>query len=629
MNKLLLLLSMCFIGSLTAQQVDDDSAELKIYRAFATKTNDLVHTKLEARFDYKNAYLNGKVWITLKPHFYATDSLLLDAKGMNIAKISLSRAGKLTPLQYKYDSLFLHIQLDKVYKKDESYVVYIEYTARPNEFKTKGSAAITDAKGLYFINPSGEDKSKPTQIWTQGETEATSVWVPTIDRPNQKCTNEFVLIVPDKYVSLSNGKLTSQKKNTDGTRTDTWVMDLPHSPYLFFIGVGDYAIVKDSYKGKEVNYYVEKKYESVARKIFGLTPEMIRFFSEKVTGIDYPWIKYSQIVGRDYVSGAMENTTATLHQESAQQNARELLDGNNWESVIAHELFHQWFGDLVTAESWSNITVNESFADYSQFLWFEYKYGKDEAGWEQFNSMRSYLTGIDPNNNPDLVRFHYKDKEDLFDLVSYQKGGRILHMLRNLVGDEAFFKSLNKYLTTNKFGNGNAHKLRLAFEEVTGKDLNWFFNQWYFNNGHPKLEINYGYDASARLAKVYIKQTQADQLFKLPMAVVVYEGGSKKRYQVWAENKADTFSFPVSGKPDLVSADADRVVLAEKREEKTMAEYVFQYANGDAYLDRRDAIVYAGRKTTDPAGMGLLVKALNDPYFRIRNLALQNLTNAK
>ena len=340
-----------------------DEAWKKKYRAFETKKSDLIHTKLQAKFDYEKSQLNGKVWITLKPHFYATNMVELDAKGMDINAVELVKSGaKNIALGYSYnDSLVLKVYLDKEYKASESYTLYIDYTAKPNEFAAEGSAAIKDAKGLYFINPKGEEKDKPTQIWTQGETEATSVWVPTIDKPNQKTTQEFYLTVPSKYVTLSNGKLVSQTNNADKTRTDYWKMDLPHAPYLFFIGVGEYAVVKDSYKGKEVSYYVEKEYEKVARKIFGNTPEMIKFFSEKVTGVDYPWVKYAQITGRDYVSGAMENTTATLHQESAQQNARELQDGNHWEGTVAHELFHQWFGDYVTAESWSNLTVNEKF----------------------------------------------------------------------------------------------------------------------------------------------------------------------------------------------------------------------------------------------------------------------------
>ena len=629
MKKLLFILAIMGPSFAMAQEITKVESENKLYRAFPAKINDLVHTKLDARFDYSKSYLKGKVWITLSPHFYGTDSLQLDAKGMNINKVELVKAGKNTSLKYMYDSLILNITLDKTYQKGETYMVYIEYTAKPNEFKTEGSAAITDAKGLYFVNPKGEDKTKPTQIWTQGETEATSVWVPTIDKTNQKTTQEFILTVPEKYVTLSNGKLTTQKINTDGTRTDTWVMELPHSPYLFFIGVGDYAIVKDRYKGKEVNYYVEKKYETVARKIFGLTPEMMKFFSEKVTGIEYPWVKYSQIVGRDYVSGAMENTTATLHQESAQQNARELVDANNWESTIAHELFHQWFGDYVTAESWSNLTVNESFADYSQLLWLEYKYGADEAGWENFNEMSQYL-GDKSSSMKDLARFNYNDKEDMFDLVSYQKGGRVLHMLRNYVGDAAFFASLNKYLTTNKFGNGTATKLRLAFEEVTGKDLNWFFNQWYFGAGHPKLEISYAYDGGTQTAKVFIKQTQTgDKLFTVPIPIDLYTGATKKRYTVWAKNKADTFSFPSSIKPDLINVDADKVILAEKKDDKNLAEYIHQYTYAGKYLDRREALEFAAKKVSDPVAYNLLVKGLSDPYFRIRTRAMLSFGNAK
>lgn len=626
MKKIMTILALSIIIGSTAQTAND--AWKKVYRETATKINDLVHTKLDASFDYTKSYLNGKVWITLKPHFYPTDSLQLDAKGMNIYAVELVGAVKNTKLNYQYDSLFLTIKLDKVYQKDEKYTIYISYTAKPNEFKTEGSAAITDAKGLYFINPTGEDKTKPTQVWTQGETEGTSVWIPTIDRPNQKCTNEFNLKVPDKYVTLSNGKLVAQTKNTDGTRTDSWKMELPHSPYLFFIGIGDFAVIKDSYKGKEVNYYVEKDYEKVARKIFGLTPEMMQFFSEKVTGIEYPWAKYSQMVGRDYVSGAMENTSATLHQETAQQDARQLVDENNWEGTIAHELFHQWFGDYVTAESWSNITVNESFADYSQLLWEEYKHGADAAGFEQFKEMQSYLTS--GSAAKDLVRFYYHDKEDVFDQVSYQKGGRILHMLRNYVGDKAFFASLNKYLTTNKFGNGSAHKLRLAFEEVTGKDLNWFFNQWYFGNSHPKLEISYGYDSVAKIANVYIKQTQTgDKIFKLPMAVDIYFGAQKTRYTIWANSKADTFSFAAAVKPDLINVDADKVILSDKRDNKTLAEFIHQYNYAGKYLDRREALDFASKKMGDPAAYQLHLKALNDPFDRIRAKAIQGLNLAK
>ncbi len=622
MKKVLLASCILFAVQAYSQPPQGDSAIL-IYRATATKINDLVHTKLDVKFDYNKSWMYGKAWITLHPHFYNTDSLQLDAKGMDIKEVALVKGGKNFPLKYTYDSSYLFITLDRTYKKNENYVIYINYISRPDELKTKGSAAITDAKGLYFINPKGEDKDKPTQIWTQGETEANSVWFPTIDKPNQKTTEEIVMTVPAKYVTLSNGILVTKKVNSDGTRTDTWKMDLPHSPYLFFMGVGDYAIIKDKYKNKEVSYYVEKEFAPVARRIFGLTPEMIAFYS-RITGVDFPWPKYAQIVGRDYVSGAMENTTATLHGEAAQQDARQLADGNNWEQVIAHELFHQWFGDYVTTESWSNITLNESFADYSETLWNEYKYGKDEGDATITGNMDSYLSN--PNNaKKDLVRFHYTDKEDVFDQVSYPKGGAILHMLRNYVGDSAFFASLHLYLTTHKFQNAEAQDLRLAFEQITGQDLNWFWNQWYYNNGHPKLDISYAFDSAANTQKVFIKQTQNTHLFSLPIAIDVYQGGSKKRYDVWVTNAADTFSFAVSGKPDLVNVDGKKILLAEKNEHKDLQEYIFQYNHAGLYRDRREAIQFASQKTSNNKAVNFLQSAINDKSWHLRMLALNTL----
>ena len=599
-----------------------DTSWKKILRESDPRVNDLVHTKLDVKFDYTKSYLYGKAWVTLKPHFYNTDSLLLDAKGMDIKEVSMMKGAAKSKLKYNYDGMQLRITLDKMYKGGENYTIYIDYTSKPNELTVKGSAAITDAKGLYFINPTGKDKDKPTQIWTQGETEANSVWMPTIDKPNQKSTDEIYMTVPSKYVTLSNGLLMNQKTNADGTRTDYWKMDLPHAPYLFFMGVGEFSIIKDSYKGKEVSYYVEKEYAPVARTIFGHTPEMIKFYSEKL-GVEYPWQKYAQIVGRDYVSGAMENTTATLHQESAYQNARELVDGVGWESTIAHELFHQWFGDLVTAESWSHITVNESFANYSETLWDEYKNGKDAGDMQNFNDMQGYLQG--PGNPAkDLVRFHYADKEDVFDGVSYNKGGRILHMLRNYVGDDAFFKSLNNYLTTNKFKAGEAGLLRLAFEEVTGKDMNWYWNQWYYGSGHPIVKIDYNYETPGK-AMVIIEQTQkTDKVFRLPIAIDLYTGAAKKRYNVWVENKIDTFSFNYSQKPDLINVDADKVMLWVKTDNKTADNYVHQSKYAPQYLDRKEALDYFAKK-----GMPELANGLTDKFAPLRRSTIVKLEKSK
>jgi aminopeptidase N len=622
-----ILLGAFLLSALTVYSQKPDSIKTEslktFYRASATKINDLVNTKLDVSFDFSKSWMYGKAWITLHPHFYPTDSLKLDAKSMNINEVSLIRAGKNIPLKYRYDSLNLFINLDKTYKAGENYTVYIDYIAKPDDIKRKGSAAISGGKGLYFINPLGKDKKKPVEIWTQGETESSSGWVPTIDKPNQRQTDEISMTVPDKFQTLSNGMMVSHKKNSNGTRTDTWRMNLPHAPYLLMMAVGEYSIIKDTYNKKEVSYYVEKEYAPVARTIFGLTPEMIGYYS-RITGLDYPWPKYAQVVVRDYVSGAMENTTATVHAGSAQQDSRQLVDGNRWEDIIAHELFHQWFGDYVTCESWSNITVNESMADFSEVLWEEYKHGLDAGAEHNYNSMIAYLRG--GNEKKDLVRFNYKDREDVFDLVSYQKGGRILNMLRNYVGDSAFYKSLNLYLRTKKFNSAEAQDLRLAFEDVTGQDLNWFWNQWYYGSGHPKLDINYSYDAAGKIAKVAVKQTQQGKIFRVPIAIDVYQGSEKKRYNVWIQNQVDTFEFHSASKPDLVNADGEKILLCEKTENKTLDNYIFQYKNAGLYLDRREAIDFAARNQHDDKNaMEFMKTALKDKYHGLRLYSLQKL----
>lgn len=592
-----------------------------VYRAEREKINDLVHTKLKVNFDYARRIMHGEEWVTLTPHFYPVTGVTLDAKSMLIHEVRMD--GR--KLKYDYDGNQLKIDLNNTLHRGEQFTLYIKYTAQPEKVKQEGSSAITDAKGLYFIDPDGTDPDKPTQIWTQGETESSSCWFPTIDSPNQKTTQEIYMTVPDKYVTLSNGLLKEQKNNGNGTRTDYWKFDQKHAPYLFFMGVGDFSIVHDKWGDVPVDYYVEKAYEPYAKQIFGLTPEMMTFFSD-YTGVKYVWPKYAQMVARDYVSGAMENTTATLHAEQAQQVPGQLIDKNGWESTIAHELFHHWFGDYVTTESWSNLTVNESFANYSEYLWLEHKYGRDEADAHRYSDLQGYF--MSGSENKDLVRFYYNSREDMFDAVSYNKGGAILHMLRAYVGDEAFKAGLKTYLTENAYGVTEATHLRLAMEKVTGKDLNVFFNQWYYGSGHPKLEIIYEYSEAQKLVAVKITQTQ-DKVFQFPLTIDVYENAQPKRYQVWVDKKESAFSFKYNNKPKLINVGAEHTLLAQIKDNKTTENYVHQYLYAPKYEDRRAAIEFLKDKQADKDAFNVLQKALNDKYYGLRIKAIKAIDLSK
>ncbi len=618
-------------GKTNPAHAETEEVVQKNYQGSSTRLFDLLHTRLEVSFDWENSWLMGKATLDLQPYFYPANTLFLHARGMDIYKIQLKNGNNFSDLPYRYEHDSLKINLDKEYSRQEKITVYIEYKAKPEEQKSVGSAAISSNKGLFFINPKNTVKNKMPQIWTQGETQSNSVWFPTIDQPNERMTEEIFITVDNKYTTLSNGSLVNQIHNNNGSRTDHWKMELPHAPYLVMMAIGEFQLVKDKWKDKEVNYYVEKEFAPHAKAIFGNTPEMMQFYSDKL-GVQYPWSKYAQVVARDYVSGAMENTTATLHGDFVYQTERELLDGNDPESVIAHELFHQWFGDLVTCESWSNLPLNESFATYGEYLWMEYKYGLDAADAHSYKSRQGYFSEAE-RKKVNLIRFDYLDKEEMFDGHSYNKGGQILHMLRKYVGDEAFFASLKLYLEKNKFTSVEVHQLRLAFEEISGEDLNWFFNQWFLSKGHPQLSLENNYNPETKTLQLNVTQKQDVKncpLFRLPLYVDIYfnDGTSikKQREQVLITKEKQSFNFIIPQKPLLVNFDAEQQLLFEKTETKSVEEYVFQYKNCPKYLNRLEALNNLKENIKNPLAYETIKLALSDKWQGLRILAI-NLLN--
>lgn len=592
-----------------------------------TLENDLLHTTLRVSFDWQKQYLNGTAEITAKPYFYPQNTLVLDAKGMDIHAVSLMKELEGTPLKYDYDGQQLTIHLDKTYTRGEQYVVEVNYTAKPNELPAGGSAAITENKGLYFINPLGDDPNKPQEIWTQGETEANSAWFPTTDSPNERMTQDIYITVDPKYTTLSNGAFMYSRQNAEGTKTDYWKQELPAAPYLTMMVIGEFAVVKDKWRDREVNYYVEPAYKGTAKKIFGHTPEMMEFFSTKLD-VAYPWAKYAQVVVRDFVSGAMENTSATVLMEDLQLNERELLD-KNWDGIIAHELFHQWFGDYVTTESWANLPLNESFANYSEFLWAEHKFGPDEAAYLQMDELGQYLDEAETKREP-LIRYNYNDREDMFDAHSYAKGGRVLHMLRKLVGDDAWWASLNLYLTRNKYTAVEVAELRMAFEDVTGKDLMWFFDQWFTKPGHPELKVEHNYqNGQLTLHVVQQQDTTYMPVYRLPLQVAVWANGKRTDYPIVIDKADQAFTFQVPAQPQLVLFDAENQLLGTIADDKTEQELMYQFYNVNSFAAKAAAIDELKDKLADPEVMKMMQAALQDDYWRVRSMAVNTLSSLK
>lgn len=596
----------------------------------ATVITNVLDTKLDVRFDWTRQWLLGTATLTLRPHFYSQSQVVLDAKGFDIKSVRLLVNGKEKTLTYTYDKQKLTITLDRAYPRTEAYQVRISYVAKPNELPPNGSAAITSNKGLYFINPLGTDKTTPRQLWTQGETEANSAWFPTIDKPNQCMTQEIALTVEDKFKTISNGLLISSRKNADGTRTDVWKQTLPAAPYLTMLAVGDFAVISDMWRGKAVEYFVDAPYRTTAKAVFGNTPEMMEFFSTKL-GVEFPWEKYAQVAVHEFVSGAMENTTASTFQDKLTQfTSRELLDLTyEPELIVAHELFHHWFGDYVTSESWSNLPLNEAFADYSEFMWAEYKHGSPEAALVQQKALTAYLEESQTKREP-LIRYHYAEREDMFDRHSYSKGGRVLHMLRQYVGDDAFFASLNRYLTRNKFSAVEVAELRLAFEEVTGEDLMWFFDQWFLKRGHPELSITHSY--AGNQVALHVRQVQDSTfspIYRLPVTVTTWVNNQPTNHRIVVTKADQTFSLPVTQRPALVKFDAHGQVLAELEEERSTDELLYQFYHAQNFLQKYEAITLLRGKAIELPVSAMLRNALNDNFWAVRQTAVEALRRYK
>lgn len=526
--------------------------QLEHYRPSFERKWDLIHTGLEVSFDWEKQRLHGKAILILCPLAYPDSVLVLDAKNFDIHDIRDIKSDR--QLTYQYDSTLLHISLNRVFQRKDTLHLKIVYTAKPAErTRTISDGAISSDQGLFFINPLNDTKGKPMQIWTQGETSHNSCWFPTIDHPNERCTGEIRIEIEDRFVTLSNGILKSTQKKPNGKRVDHWQMNIPHAPYLFMMAIGEFAVVKDSWLGMDLAYYVEPKYSGHAKEIFNHTPEMLSFFSD-LFGLKYPWQKYHQVIVRDYVSGAMENTTAVIFGDFIQKTKRQLLEENN-DKIVAHELAHHWFGNYVTCESWANLTMNEGFANYAEYLWLEHKYGKEEADFHRAQELSGYLEDVQEKGARHLIRFYYEDEQEMFDPHSYNKGGLVLHHLRNILGDEVFFAGVKLFLAQNALKPVEAHHLRLAMEEVSGKDLNWFFNQWFFDKGHPEIEVKYEWDADNKRVSIALDQVQQAwnsrlQVFQIPTEIALFHAdGSITRHPVTMNQRSQQIEINCSTQP--------------------------------------------------------------------------------
>lgn len=567
----------------SSTRVDNPLTSLPDYKSSATRVIDLHHMDLDLKVDWEKQSIHGTATLQLSPYFYPIDTVVLDAKTMNIDGITFQNQS----VTHTNNGQQIFIPLGKEYTKEDTLTFEIRYSKIAGLGQISG---FSDDQGIYFKNALSTSAQFPPQIWTQGETEYNSHWFPTVDKPNEKYTHTITITVEDQYKTLSNGLLQNQKILLGNMRQDTWVMDQPHAPYLTVLVVGDFSVTKDSWKDIPLYYYVNPAFESDAKEIFNHTPEMMEFFSE-YTDVQFPWRKYAQVAVTEFVSGAMENTTASVFGDFVQKDKESLKLEHN-DDIVAHELMHHWFGNYVTCESWANLTMNEGFANYAEYLWRENKYGKHDAEVKRRDEFLRYLAGAQFEGTHPLIHHEYANENEMFDVHSYNKGGLVLHMLRKKIGEKAFKESIKQYLEQNKYKTVEVDQFRIAVEQVTGLDLQVFFNQWYYYSGHPKLKLNYSQNEDALI--VDIEQTQSLKnagLYQLPMEWEVhYEDGRKETYHTTMNKSKFSYKMPINGTISWVDFDPECTLLAEVSETKEKTWIYNELLYSDSSIDQLKTI---------------------------------------
>lgn len=614
----------------------EDGPKLPPVNWIRSRSIDVKDISIDLRFDWVKDQAIGSTVVTFAP-FGDTDHFALDAAMMTIDSVKLESGAA---LKYAYDGKKdndnLEITLDRVYRGGEDVKVRIDYKTNYVNSAEGDTAIGSFGRGLRFIKPTADDPKKPRQIWSQGESEFNRYWFPSYDTPNDFRTTELRATVEKPFFVVSNGKLMETKDNGDNTRTFYWKMDQPYSNYLTSIVVTDTDPVVQDFEGTPVyNYGYTYEKKEVAETTKNL-PATIKFFSD-ITGVKYPYPKYSQAFVEDF-GGGMENISATTQIEEMIHDDRELLDQDS-ESLQSHELAHQWFGDYVTCRDWGQIWLNESFATYMQAMWTEKFAGHDEFLYTDIRGNHDQVLGAwNSGNRRPIVTKYYADKDAMFDSYAYPGGGSVLHMLRKHLGDKLFFASLKHYLTVNAHKPVSTEDLRQAIEETTGQSMDWFFDEWLYRMGHPVFEVTQSYDDAAKKLTLNVKQTQKPdvtngypqtEFFQSYVDVEI----DNRIERVWLKPQAENvFTFDSATKPKLVNFDYESTLLKEMKFEKSTDELLYQMANDKDVLGRRWAMGELRARESNAADKDRIVAALitsaeKDPFWRIRRAALSEIAN--
>ncbi len=569
------------------------------------RSYDVLHYRLEVSFDEAQRKVMGRVSTTLIPFPSALTQISFDAEEMDIRSVSLASG---TLLAYRVAPTTVDITLDRPYSYRDTLTIVTEY-------------ACTPRRGLFFVQPDSAYPDTPRQIWTQGEDMDNHFWFPCYDFPNDRATSEVFATVRSPYAVLSNGKLMGiADDRAHGTRTFHWKLSRPHVAYLVMLAIGEYAVLKDSAGKIPLEYYVYPHHRADARVCFRETPAILKFFSDRI-GYPFPWEKYAQVLIRDFTVGGMENTSAcSLSDVITVYDARQRIDDSPT-SLIAHELAHQWWGDLVTCKDWRHLWLNEGFASYFDPLYHEQSLGRDAFDWLMYEAQQASINGDKTLGRKPIVSV------GSYGTNLYPRGASVLHMLRHLLGDSLFFRSLNHYIVKHQFGVVETNDLKVAIEEATGQNLYWFFDQWLYGAGYPQFAVSYTWNDSSRCIDLHVEQTQQlDSLtgiFRTPVDVELCTGTGTTLHRVMIESRDTVIALPAAGKPRWVIFDKGNWILKEVRFTKSDDEWLAQMREAQNPIDRLAAVKQCGLASHRGEFIPPVIdRVLHDDFWSVRHEAI-------
>jgi aminopeptidase N len=584
----------------------------KTLQSERSRTYDALHYRIKIKLDLDRKAFEGATTVTLASFREGLATCVLDAEEFTVTSV-LSDYG--LPLKFDQSEKELAVHLDRPLKFGESVSFTCFYHGRDPQI------------GLRFV---AETADNPRVVFSDSFPDKVHHWFPCFDYPNDKVTNEIVATVASGLKVGANGRLVSVIEDTSaGTVTYHWSQDFPHSTYLIFLAAAPYVVVRDSYKTLPVNYWVYPQDEAKVQPTYRKTPKMIEFFN-RTFGYDYPWQKYDQISVPS--GGGAESTSATAMTHRIMVDAKGEPDFPAI-GIVSHELAHQWWGDLITLRSWAHTWLNESFGTYSDYLYHRYEKGDDEGAINLQGKLNGYLREAKTRYIRPIVSDRYDKPGEMFDSHSYPKGARVLHMLRSLVGEEAFFKTISHFLHRYAFDAADTADFIRSVKTVTGRNLDWFFDQWLFKPGHPVFDVRSEWDASKSVVRLKVAQVQdfskGVPVFRVPVAIKIVAAGKTDFRTIWIREREETFEWPVEAKPQLVRFDADNVLIKEITFPKERDELLFQLKQDDV-IGRMDAAAGLPRFMDDPqVAAGLAASVQADPFWAVRKSALEALAQLK